>query len=89
MAKKKAKILKPDSQSELLNKMAAKLDALEAQVQEKEEAIQLINRNQKNSEVGRQRYGASQWGEWVSGSEKGYHRAIYVDINSMVQNRKY
>ncbi len=88
MAKKKAKV-KVDPQAELMQKMAAKLDALEVQVQEKEAAIQLINKTQKNHEIGRQRYGASQWTDWVSGSEKGYHRAIYVDINSMVQNRKY
>jgi hypothetical protein len=70
-----------------LKLLEQKLAAMQAKLDEKANQIDLIDKNQKNAEIGRQRYGASEWQSWVSGSEQGYHRSIYVDIKSMLQNK--
>lgn len=62
-----------ESPEDKMMKMEAKLAELE--------------KNQKNSDVGTQKYGYSKWSEWVSGREKGYHRTVYIDIAAMLMPR--
>jgi hypothetical protein len=78
---------KKSGKKDLLQKMAEKLENLELKLKEKEEKIELIDKNQKNSDIGSQRFGMSDWKSWISGSDKGYHRAMYVDIRSMIAPR--
>lgn len=69
----------------LKNKMAA----LETQVAERDAKLNMIEHKQKTADIGSQRFGMSDWKPWVSGSEKGYHRSCYVDINSMYTPRAF
>ena len=47
----------------------------------------IIDKTQQELGKGTQRYGASSWKKWESGSEKGLHRSFYVDIKSMITSR--
>ena len=87
MTKKKSKpgVLQKvnNSKPSLVKQLAEELNTLKAQVKERDIKLDQIDKTQKNSQIGRQRFGASDWEKWTSGREKGYHRTIYVDINSM------
>ncbi len=83
VTKKKIKA-KPNIQKEIKQQ----LEAFEAKIKERDEKIEKLDRAQKNAEIGKQKFGASEWKLHQSGNENGYHRSIYVDINSMSTPRQ-
>ena len=75
----------PTKNDETLLALTNKLAEMEHKLQSRDEEITKIAKTQRNAEVGRQKYGQSDWQKWESGSEKGYFRSIYVDIRSMIE----
>ena len=73
-----------ESQEDLILKMAAKLEVLENQLNEREEKLTAIEQSTQSKGRGLHKYGLSDWENWENGSEKGYHRSCYVDIRSMI-----
>lgn len=84
--KKKSKKVE-DASLDVINKLTQKLNALEAQIMERDAKLNEIDAKQKNSAKGSQQFGVSEWSDWENGAEKGYHRKMYVDIRQLITPR--
>ena len=85
MGRKRKEISPPAPDAlQLLNQ---RLEHLEAELKERDSKIEVLDAVQKKTGIGTQRYGASEWKSWESGSEKGKHRSFYVDIRSLITPR--
>ena len=78
-AKKKAE--------DVIEKLSQKLATLENQIHDRDAKLDMLASKDKNSDMGSQRFGVSDWKDWENGAEKGYFRSMYVDIRTLVTPR--
>lgn len=79
----------PVSETSLIHQLSAKIENMENELKASRTQVELVEKNQKKAGIGSQTYGMSDWRPWQSGSEKGYHRTLYVDVSTMIMPRAY